>query len=47
MNKDSVEEIIILIFNVTVDAIAKSKQCMKGKLLLSVGDSFDDFIRKL
>ena len=38
---------IATVTNVTVDAIAKSKQRMKGKLLLSVGDTFDDFIRKL
>ena len=31
----------------TVDAVAKSKQQMKGKFLLPGGDTFDDFIRNL
>lgn len=38
---------IATVTNVTVDAIAKSKQRMKSKFLLSGGDAFDDFIRKL
>ena len=38
---------IATVSNVTADAIAKSKQRMKSKFLLSGGDAFDDFIRKL
>ena len=38
---------IATVTNVTVDAIAKSKQRMKSKFLLPGGDTFDDFIRKL
>ncbi|EKU89540.1 tetratricopeptide repeat protein [Bacteroides oleiciplenus] len=38
---------IAIVSNVTADAIAKSKQRMKSKFLLSGGDAFDDFIRKL
>lgn len=38
---------IATVSNVTADAIAKSKQRMKSKFLLSSGDVFDDFIRKL
>ena len=38
---------IATVTNVTVDAIAKSKQRMKSKFLLPGGDTFDDFIRNL
>ena len=38
---------IAIVSNVTADAIAKSKQRMKSKFLLSGGNAFDDFIRKL
>lgn len=38
---------IATVSNVTIDAVAKSKQRMKSKFMLSASDAFDDFIRKL